>query len=209
MKANHHNRKPSPLLLAVLAGWLLPAFPVPAQTVVDLDMASAVKLLHNHKLQQATPILTELANNYKKYSNVRVQSRWHKQAMAALARALRTDFDGSGDEYVPQHTIWRVAGKTGAVILLAASLLDDNAVLLAADLDSLRGMLAFEILQSLRLGRISLHQAREKSTRLGIDMQASEDEDGKLSVSFFGHQGDEDTLTGKLVVIDPPELVWN
>lgn len=209
MKRINHKPVSSLLSLAGLAAMLLAAAPARAQKVVDLDLASASELLRNHKMEPAVGMLADLANNYKKYRNVRVQSNWRQEAMATLARALRTDFDGSGKEYVPEHTIWRVEGETGSVILLAASLLDRNAVLLATDLDSLRGMLAFEIMQSLRLGRISLEQARGKSALLGIDLQVSEDENGKLSLSFFGHRVNEDTITGKLVVIEPPDLVWN
>ena len=178
------------------------------QTVVEMDLTSAKQLLQNHKLGAAVDLLISLTNNYKHYTNIRVQSQRHKDELATLARALRTDFDGTGAGYVRDLTIWAVLNHVGGRTFLAASQMDRGAVLLTTDLDYLKGMLAFEILASLRAGDIGLNEARRKALKLGIEMQVDETNTGERTISFFGHHPGEDTLVGKLVVIEPPDFVW-
>lgn len=187
------------------------AFSAPAaraQTVVEMDLASAKQLLSNHGMQGATKLLTSLANNYKQYTNIRVHSRNQQEALATLARALRTDFDGSGTSYISDLTIWAVLNDIGGRTYLAASQMDPSAVLLTTDLDYLKGMLAFEILAGLRDGDISLAEARRKALKVGIEMQVDERDDGERTVTFFGHHPGEDQMVGKLMVIEPPDFVW-
>jgi len=196
-----------PLLGALLLStlWMPVAH---GQTVVEMDLTSARQLLQNHKMGAAVDLLTSLTNNYKQYTNIRVHSRDQKEALATLARALRTDFDGSGTGYVRDLTIWAVLNQIGGRTYLAASQMDSGAVLLTTDLDYLKGMLAFEILASLRQGDIGLNEARRKALKLGIEMQVDERDTGERTISFFGHHPGEDTLVGKLVVIEPPDFVW-
>jgi hypothetical protein len=184
------------------------ALPAVGQTIVEMDVPSATKILQSHHLALAVPFLVEISNNYRKYVNVRIHSTLHKEELAKLAEALRTDFDGSGTGYIPDHTVWSVFGNTGARVLLTASLLDRNAVLLASDIDYLKGMLAFELKEGLRRGLLSLDQARQKAVALGIEMEVSETESGGQQISFFGHRDLRTQMVAKLVVIEPPELVW-
>jgi hypothetical protein len=180
-----------------------------AQTVVEMDLSSAVKILKTHKLAEGVYFVTQLANNYRHYTNVRVQSKWHKESLAALAKALRTDFDGTGKGYIPDLTIWRVEGDSGAKSYLAASLLDRRAVLLAVDLDYLKGMIAYEILAGVRRGLFSVQEAQRRAIDVGIEMQVTEDRKGERTITFFGHREDSDKLIGKLMVIEPPDMVWD
>lgn len=188
---------------------LLAAGGARAQTVVEMDLQSAARLLENHKFGRAVIMLEGLANNYKKYTNVRVRSNWHQDYLAELARALHTDFDGSGNDYIPDHTIWCVDGTSGDRVFLKASLVDAKTVLLASDLDNMRSMSAFEILQQVRSGKMALPQAEEISKLLGVEMQVIQDETGGLAISFFGRVHGEETLSSRLFVVEPPELVWD
>ncbi len=187
---------------------LLVAPVVRGQTVVEMDLKSAKQVLSNHKMGAACEILTSLANNYKQYTNIRVQSHRQRNELALLAEAMRTDFDGSGTSYIPELTVWAIMNDTGGRTYLVASLIDRRAVLMTNDLDYLKGMMAYEIMSRLRRGEISLDQARRKAMFLGIEMQVDEKESGKRTISFFGHGTDEDQLVGKLVVIEPPDFTW-
>jgi hypothetical protein len=189
--------------------FLVVSLPTAAQTVVEMDLPSATRLLENHKMKQGVPFLERLANNYKKYNNIRVHSTWHEEAIASLWRALRTDFDGTGKDYIPELTIWSFEGSTGARVLLVASLLDKNAILLATDIGYLKGMIAFEILESVRRGSMSLPKAQRRALDAGIEMQVTEDAEGDQTISFFGHHAGPSQIIGKLIVIEPPDLVWN
>ena len=100
-----------------------------AQTVVEMDLSSAIKILKTNKLGKGVYFLTQLANNYRQHTNVRVQSKWREDSLAALAKALRTDFDGTGKGYIKDLNIWRIQGESGSRPYLAASLLDRGAVL--------------------------------------------------------------------------------
>jgi len=180
-----------------------------AQTVVEMNLSSAVKILKTHKLGQGVYFITQLANNYRHHTNVRVQSKRHEESLAALAKALRTDFDGTGKTYIPDLNIWLVEGESGSKSYLAASLLDQNAVLLSTDLDYLKGMIAYEILAGVRRGLLSIPAAQRRAIDVGIEMQVSENEGGEKTITFFGHRKDSDKLIGKLMVIEPPDLVWN
>jgi hypothetical protein len=179
-----------------------------SQTVVEMDLPSARLLLKNHRMDAAQPLLTNLANNYKQYTNIRVHSARDKAGIKTLARALRTDFDGSGRSYVPELTIWAIRNEVGGITYLTASLMDRSAVLLTNKLDYIKGMLAYEILHMVKSEEMSLHMARRKALLAGIEMQVDEDEDGKRSISFFGHNDDSAQLVGKLIVIEPPDFVW-
>ncbi|MBN2494513.1 MAG: hypothetical protein JXR96_07990 [Deltaproteobacteria bacterium] len=194
-------------LLALALGCLL-APPAAAQTVVDLDLGSAAELLSQHRMGRAIGFLKVLATNYRQSTNIRIQSRKHKTELAILARALRTDFDGSGTGYVRGPNIWRVYNDVGGRVFLAASLLDRKAVLLATDLDYLKGMLAYEILQLIQQGDMSISQGKRHAQLLHIEMQVIEDEYGERSISFFGH-GEKHQLVGKLIVIEPPDFCWD
>lgn len=196
-------------VLASIVLLALSARPVLGQTVVDMDVGSAVELLNNHGYSQAVLFLKKLANNYKKYSNVRVHSNWNEESITALAKALRQDFDGSGSGYVPDMTIWSIKGPSGAHVFLASSMLDRDAVLLATELSYMKGMVAFEILAGIKNGSLSLPDAQRRALYAGIEMQVVENEDGRRTISFFGHQSKEEELVGKLIVIEPPDLVWN
>jgi len=180
-----------------------------AQTVVEMTLSNAIKILKTHKMSQGIYFITQLANNYRHYTNVRVQSKWHEESLAALAKALRTDFDGTGKGYIPDLNIWLVEGESGAKSYLAASLLDQNAVLLSTDLDYLKGMIAYEILEGVRRGLLSIPTAQRRAIDVGVEMQVSENEDGEKTITFFGHRGNSDKIIGKLMVIEPPDLVWN
>jgi hypothetical protein len=180
-----------------------------AQTVVEMDLSSAVKILKSHKMGQGVHFLVQLANNYRHHTNVRVQSKWHEDSLATLAKALRTDFDGTGKGYIPDLTIWLVEGESGSKSYLAASLLDQKAVLLSVDLDYLKGMIAYEILQGVRKGLLSLQEAQRRAIDVGIEMQVTETQDGDRSISFFGHRQENDKIIGKLMVFEPPDLVWD
>lgn len=179
-----------------------------SQTVVEMDLPSAQQLLKNHHLGKASAMLTSLANNYKQYTNIRVHSARDKAGIKTLARALRTDFDGSGRSYVPELTVWAIYNDTGGISYLTASLMDRNAVLLTNKLDYVKGMLAYEILHGVKSETMSLHMARRKALLAGIEMQVDEDEEGTRSISFFGHNDDSVQLVGKLVVIEPPDFTW-
>jgi len=196
--------------MRILFALLLIAIPARSfgQTVVEFDLASAEKLLENHGFSKGASFLARLANNYKRYDNIRVRSTWYEESIGALAKAIRTDFDGAGKEYIPDHTIWAVSALSGNRVLLAASMLDSKAILMSTDIDYLKGMIAFEILESIRRGNITIRKASKKALDVGIEMQVTEDFEGKKSISFFGHQGDQDQIVGKLIVIDPPDLVW-
>ncbi len=197
------------IVLVLLIPLVLLAQPALGQTVVDMDSGSAAKLLSNHGFEQGVLILRKLANNYKKYSNVRVHSNWYEESIATLAKALREDFDGSGSGYVPDMTIWSIEGASGAHVLLASSMLDQNAVLMATELNYMKGMIAFEILTGIKNGSLPLSDAQRRALYAGIEMQIVESEDGRRIISFFGHQPNEEELVGKLIVIEPPDLVWN
>jgi len=194
------------LFLLLLLSW--PLGPARAQTVVEMDLKSARQLLDNHDLGRASPLLTNLANNYKQYTNIRIHSRRQAAALALLAKALRTDFDGSGPGYIADLNIWAIFGQPGNRTYLAASLMDPEAVLLSTDVDYLKGMLAYEILELLRSGTLGLDEARRKALLLGIEMQVEQTETGDRTISFFGHGAGEDQLVGKLVVIEPPDFIW-
>jgi len=192
-----------------MIGILLLAPPAGAQTVVEMDLQSAAKILQTNKLDKGLYFLVQLANNYRHYTNVRVQSKWHEESLAALAKALRTDFDGTGKGYIKDLNIWRVEGESGSRPYLAASLLDRGAVLLSKDLDQLKGMIAFEILSGVRKGTISVAEAQRRAIDVGIEMQVTENQEGERSITFFGHRQDSDKLIGKLMVVEPPDLVWD
>jgi hypothetical protein len=194
-------------LLVFLIGFLA-AVPASAQTVVEMELQQAAKLLRDHDLDQGVPMLTRLTNNYKKILNVRVQSSWYEEAMTALARALRTDFDGTGTGYIPDHTIWAIRGDSGALVYLSASLADKNALLMASDLGYLKGMIAYEILEGIRSGTLTLVDAQRKAMAVGIEMQVSENTEGERTITFFGHHEDEDKIIGRIMVIEPPEFIW-
>jgi hypothetical protein len=189
---------------------LVLAFPLSAlgTTIVEMDLPSAVKIMKSNKLGEGAVILTKITNNYKQFTNVRVTSNWYEESISALAKALRMDFDGSGTGYISDLTIWAVQGLTGAQVYLAASMLDKKAVLLAADLDYLKGMMAYEILEGIRLGSLDIQKAQRRALAVGIEMQVSENADGDQSISFFGHKSEDDKIVGKLMVIEPPELIW-
>lgn len=180
-----------------------------AQTVVEMDLPSAVKILKANKLGKGMYFLIQLANNYRHHTNVRVQSKWHEESLAALAKALRTDFDGTGKGYIKDLNIWRVEGESGTKSYLAASLLDQGAVLLSLDLDYLKGMIAYEILAGVRRGILSLPEAQRRAIDVGIEMQVTESQKGERTITFFGHREDSDKLIGKLMVVEPPDLVWD
>ncbi len=180
-----------------------------AQAIVELDLPSCRKLLAAAGMQDAYPILEMLANNYRKYDNVRVRSNRHRRSLSLLARALRTDFDGSGPGYVKDANIWLVSGSSGNKVFLAASMMDPDAVLLAQKIENMMGMVAFELLAMLKSDRLSIEQAGRKAMLWGIDMEVARSEDDRLSVRFFGHGSDEHMIRGKLVVVEPPDLVWN
>jgi hypothetical protein len=186
------------------------ALPLPAlgQTVVEMDLPSAVKILKINKLGKGAVILTKITNNYKQFSNVRVTSNWYEESIAALAKALRTDFDGSGSGYITDLTIWAVQGATGAQVFLAASMSDKNSVLLATDLDYMKGMIAYEILEGIRAGSLDVQKAQRHALSVGIEMQVSVSSDGEQTITFFGHKSKDDKIVGKLIVIEPPDLVW-
>lgn len=195
--------------LLVLIGILLLASPAVAQTVVEMDLESAAKILKSNKLGKGIYFLVQLANNYRHYTNVRVQSKWHEESLAALAKALRTDFDGTGKGYIKDLNIWRIEGESGSKPYLAASLLDRGAVLLSKDLDYLKGMIAYEILTAVRRGIISLPEAQRRAIDVGIEMQVTENQKGEKTITFFGHRQDSEKLIGKLMVVEPPDLVWD
>lgn len=180
-----------------------------AQTVVEMKLSSAIKILKTNKMGKGIYFITQLANNYRHYTNVRVQSKWHEESLAALAKALRTDFDGTGKGYIPDLNIWLVEGESGSKSYLAASLLDRHAVLLATNLDSLKGMIAYEILAGVRQGLMSMPTAQRRAIDVGIEMQVSENQDGEKTITFFGHREDSEKLIGKLIVVEPPDLVWD
>lgn len=186
---------------------LLP-LPVSAQTVVEMDLKSATQLLENHGMGKAVDLFINLANNYKRYTNIRVHSKEHKRQLAMLAKALRTDFDGSGSTYIPELNIWAISNSVGSFTYVAASLLDQKALLLSTDLDYMKGMFAYEILQLLQDGQMGLDVAQRKALGLGIEMQVDEREDGQHDIVFFGHSASERQLVGKLMVIEPPDFVW-
>jgi len=188
---------------------MLLACSVAAQTIVEMDLESAAKILQNNKLGQGIYFLVQLSNNYRHHTNVRVQSKWHEDSLAALAKALRTDFDGTGKGYIKDLNIWRVKGESGSNPYLAASLLDQGAVLLSKDLDQLKGMIAFEILTGVRRGVISITEAQRRAIDVGIEMQVTEDQEGDKTITFFGHREDSEKLIGKLIVVEPPDLVWD
>lgn len=199
---------------ARLATWLIGMalfvpMPALAQTVVEIDLPTAARLFSSQRFGGGLRLLSEIANNYRKHTNVRIRSRLRQDELGTLARALRFDFDGSGAAYLPEVTVWAVTGATGTRVLLLASLLEPDAVLLCQDLDYLRGAAAFELLQAVRTGRLSTENARKRAEALGIEMQVGESEKGEVNISFFGRGDDIRPITGKLVVIDPPELVWN
>jgi hypothetical protein len=179
-----------------------------AQTVVEMDLASACQLLSENNMARSVALLTNLANNYKQHTNIRVHTRRDKGALAMLAKALRTDFDGSGSSYIPDLTVWAIYNQVGGRTYLAASLMDPDSVLLTTQLDYLKGMLAFEILHQLREGVMGLDEARRKALALGIEMQVDENESGERIISFFGHRESTNALVGKLMVIEPPDFVW-
>jgi len=192
--------------LLALSALVLTGATARAQTVVDLDLASAAQLLGSVGKAKAMRVLTKLANNERQFSSVRVVSREDPEALAMLAEALRVDYDGSGPAYIPELTVWRVVGGTGARVHLASSLLDPGAVLMSADLDYLKGMLAFEILQRLQTASLSVEDGRRKAQALGIEVQVLETEDGARVISFFGHGLDEERIVGKLAVFEPLEF---
>ncbi len=179
------------------------------QTVVEMSLPTGIEILQSNGMEKGVLFLSRLANNYKNYSNVRVQSNWNETSLGTLAKALRTDFDGSGDAYIPDLTIWSVQGTSGAKMLLVASLIDRNAVLISTKLNHIKGMIAAEILEGVRQGRISLTKAKALAKATGIEMQVQENEFGEALISFFGHDNNRDAIVGKLVVVDPPDLVWN
>ena len=193
----------------VLIGILLLASPAAAQTVVEMDVQSAAKILQTNKLGKGTYFLVQLSNNYRKHTNVRVQSKWHEESLAALAKALRTDFDGTGKGYIKDLNIWRIKGESGSRPYLAASLLDRNAVLLSKNIDQLKGMIAFEILTGVRRGIISIAEAQRQAIDVGIEMQVTENSEGDKTITFFGHREESEKLVGKLIVVEPPDLVWD
>jgi hypothetical protein len=180
-----------------------------AQTVVEMDLESAAKILKTNKLGKGIYFLLQLTNNYRQHSNVRVQSKWREESLAALAKALRTDFDGTGKGYIKDLNIWHVRGESGSKPYLAASLLDRGAVLLSKDLDHLKGMIAFEILTGVRRGIISIAEAQRRAIDVGIEMQVTENTEGEKTITFFGHREDSEKLIGKLMVVEPPDLVWD
>jgi hypothetical protein len=179
------------------------------QTVVEMDLASAIKILKTHKMGRGIYFVTQLANNYRHHTSVRVQSKRHEKSLATLAKALRTDFDGTGRGYISNMNIWLLEGDSGSKSYLAASLLDQNAVLLSTDLDYLKGMIAYEILAGVRRGLLGMPAAQRRAIDVGIEMQVSENGGGKRTITFFGYRKDSDKLIGKLMVIEPPDLVWN
>ncbi len=179
-----------------------------AQTVVEMDLANAGQILQAARLAKAQKLLAELANNYRKYTNIRVQANKRKEEIKALVTALRRDFDGSGTGYIPDLTIWKVFGSTGSRVLLAASMLDTDAILMSTDLSHLKGMLAFEMNQLLQTDKMSLDEARRKALQLGIEMEVMENARGKQVISFFGHNPKKERITGKLMIIEPPDFLW-
>ena len=189
----------------VFLSWSTPAL---AQTVVKMDLSSAVKLMKNHKLAEGGLILEQLANNYRQFSNVRIQSHDKRNSLAVLAKALRYDFDGSGKDYIANMTIWAITGDAGHLIYLTSSQIDKKAVLLASDMNNIKGMIAFETMQMVREGTLKISQARKRSLDTGIEMQVSENADGDTVISFFGH-GTKERIVGKLVVFEPVDFVWD
>jgi len=179
------------------------------QTIVEMNFASAKKILENHDLAKGILFLTRLTNNYKKYENVRIHSNWNEESIAALTKALKTDFDGSGKEYIKDMTIWSVTGQTGLQVYMAASMLDQDSILLSSSLTFMKAMMAFEILAVIRQGRLTLSAAQNRALSVGIEMQVTENEDGEQIITFFGYQRNNDTLVSKLIVFEPPDLVWN
>ncbi|MBW1807861.1 MAG: hypothetical protein JRJ87_06665 [Deltaproteobacteria bacterium] len=179
------------------------------QTIVEMNFASAKKILENHDLAKGILFLTRLTNNYKKYENVRIHSNWNEESIAALTKALKTDFDGSGKEYIKDMTIWSVTGQTGLQVYMAASMLDQDSILLSSSLTFMKAMMAFEILAVIRQGRLTLSAAQNRALSLGIEMQVTENDDGEQIITFFGYQRNNDTLVSKLIVFEPPDLVWN
>jgi hypothetical protein len=202
------NAPPDRNLPAGLASLLLLLLPLAAsaQTVVELDLASATRLLEGAGQSAAVPMLRKLANNERQFTNVRVVSREEPERLRALATALRMDHDGSGSDYIPEFSLWRVTGQTGARVLLAASLMSPGSVLLSTDLDFMKGMLAYEILDRLQNGLVSLGEARRQALALGIEVQVLERDDGERVISFFGHGLGGDHMIGKLMVFEPMEL---
>jgi hypothetical protein len=176
-----------------------------AQTVVDLDLPSAAQLLDAVGKAKAMRVLSRLANNERQLTSVRVVCRDDPDALALLAEGLRTDFDGSGQDYIPELTIWHVMGNTGAIIYLVGSLVDPGAVLMSTDLDFMKGMLAFEILQRLQAASLSVEDGRKKAQALGIEIQVQVNQDGEQAITFFGHSLDKDRIVGKLFVFEPLE----
>lgn len=196
--------------LKVILLFLIATFPLSlhAQTVVEMDLKSAVQLLENHGMGDAVSLLKNLSNNYKRYTNIRVHSNKKRKQLAMLASALRIDFDGSGSAYIPELNIWAISNEVGSFTYIASSLLDKKALLLSTDLDYMKGMFAYEILALIRGGQMGLDVAQRKALELGIEMQVDEQENGQRKIVFFGHAHDEGQLLGKLVVIEPPDFVW-
>ncbi|HOX46973.1 MAG TPA: hypothetical protein PK668_25475 [Myxococcota bacterium] len=191
--------------LLALAALVLTGAGARAQTVVELDLSSAAQLLDAVGKGKAMRVLSRLANNERQLTNVRVVCKDDPDALALLAEGLREDFDGSGPSYVPELTLWHVVGATGATIYLAASLLDPCAVLMSTDLDFMKGMLAFEILQRLQGASLSVEDGRRKAQALGIEIEVQVNEDGEQSITFFGHSLDKERIVGKLFVFEPIE----
>jgi hypothetical protein len=201
------NHRPCLLPLVILILNIGPS--ALAQTVVEMDMPNAAALLESNNLGGAIPFFTELSNNYRKHANVRVHSHRFEASLSVLADALRTDFDGSGDQYIPDLTLWSIFGNTGSHVFLAASLLDHCNVLLASNVESLKGMLAFELLSGTSRGLISMEEAKRKAKLLAIDVNVGEDTDGRAVLSFFNHQEPLKPIVGKIAVIEPPDLIWD
>jgi len=105
------------------------------------------------------------------------------------------------------HARHSVAHEQGCRVYLAASVLDPNSVLLATDLDYLKGMFAFEFLEAFRSDKLSLGQAQKQALQLGIEMQIQHGFADEVEISFFGH-GDKHQIEGKLVVFEPLNLLW-
>jgi hypothetical protein len=194
-----------------LCGLLLVSLPAAGQTVVSLELDDAILLLKSHQLEEGAWFLTNLANNYKKFTNVRVHAGWREESLATLARALRTDFDGSGIDYIPELTIWQVHGTTNASCYLIASLVDKNAVLISSNLAVMKAMVAAEILTRIKSGSLDLSTAKQYALAVGVYLQVKEntEQQGEFSISFYDHPGTGLSRAGKLQPIEPPDFTWD
>lgn len=194
--------------MRVYAFWVLLLAPCAnAQTVFEVDRHTD-RLLKEFLLEKAADALRGLTSRHMRFSAIRVCSTAHKDELAALAKALRTDFDGKqGGRFASDGMIWTVADG-GHRVFLSASLENPKTVLLADDIRDLKGMLAFELLALIRKGELEKRAAQQKARNFGIDMRVVDGDDGERKITFFGQTGDE-LRAKRLTVIEPMELAWN